>query len=245
MTLQSSGETGVAPDPSWRGLYRAGGISAILIGVLFIVAIVFIAITPQAPSSGGISTLQYIAANRSIYIIGQILGIPSIFLGIVALLALFVALKHFNKNHAAIGSLVAIVAQLLPLAYLTFGSLVYLSDQYAAATTEAQRTAFATAAEGFIAVNNAVSAAGVDPILTAGAIGILILSLVMLKGVFHKGVAYLGIVAGALGIISALGIFIRPLANPPPLGIGYIFYGVLNTAWFVAVGYKLYKLGRD
>jgi len=122
---------------------------------------------------------------------------------------------------------------------------VYLSDQYAAATTDAQRATFATAAEGFIAVNNAVSAAGVDPILTAGAIGILVLSLVMLKGMFHKGVAYLGIVAGALGVISALGVIIRPLATPPPLGIGYIFYACSTRSGFVAVGLKLYKLGRD
>ena len=245
MTKQSSGETVVASDPSWRGLYRVGGVSAVLVGVLFLVAIVLLPITPQAPSSGGVAMLQFIASNRSIYVLEQVLGIAPVFLAIVALLALYIALKHLNKSHAAIGALVAIVSQLLPLAYMTFGSLVYLSDQYAAATTDAQRTVFATASESFMAVNNAVSAAGVDPILTAGAIGILVISLVMLKGVFHKGVAYLGIVTGVLGIISALGIIIRPLANPPPLGIGYIFYAVLNTIWFVAVGSKLYKLGRD
>jgi hypothetical protein len=30
MPQQSAEETAVGPDPSWRGLYKAGGISAIL-----------------------------------------------------------------------------------------------------------------------------------------------------------------------------------------------------------------------
>ena len=107
---------------------------------------------------------------------------------------------------------------------MTFGGLVYLSDNYMAATTDAQRIAFATAAEWAIAVNNAVSAAGIDPLLTACAIGVLVISLVMLKGIFPKGVAYFGIVTGALGIISAFGIIVRPIAVPPPLGIGYTVY---------------------
>jgi len=35
------------------------------------------------------------------------------------------------------------------------------------------------------------------------AIGILVISLVMLRGVFHKGIAYLGIATGAIGAIAA------------------------------------------
>jgi hypothetical protein len=95
--------------------------------------------------------------------------------------------------------------------------------------TEAQRAALASAAEGLIAASNAVNAAG---ILTA--IGILILSLVMLKGIFHKSVAYLGIVTGILGIVSEA---LRDIIGP-----GYIVYGLLLPIWFLAVGWKLYRL---
>ena len=126
------------------------------------------------------------------------------------------AIKNLNKSNAAIGSVLAIVSQAIVLAYMTFGGLVYLSDKYMAATTDAQRTPFATAAEWPIAVMNAVSAAGIDPLLTACAIGVLIISFVMLKGIFPKGVAYLGIITGALGIVSAFGIIVRPIAVPPP-----------------------------
>ena len=93
------------------------------------------------------------------------------------------------------------------------------------AATAAQHTAFATAAEVFIAENNITSAAGIlDPV-------------VMLKDVFPKGVAYLGIVTGALRIISEA---LRPLIGP-----GYFVYGLLLPIWFLVVGWKLYWLARD
>jgi hypothetical protein len=231
---RTSGEAVAGPDPSWRGLYRAGGISGILFVVLTIVSIVLVFTKPLQPSSGGAATLKNIASNRSLYILKQVLWLGPSALAIVVFLALYRALKHLDKSYAAIGALLGIASEILTLAYPTTGEggpvLVYLSDQYMAATTDAQRAAFATAAEGFIAQNNIPSAPG---ILTA--IGILIISLVMLRGVFHKGVAYLGIATGAIGIISES---LRPL-----LGLGYIGYGLLLPTWFLAVGWKLYRLG--
>lgn len=232
-----AGEAEASPDSSWRGLYRAGSISAALYVILVIVPVVLLFTTPQPPISGGAATLQYIAANKSVYIIELVsfvgLSVPAM----VVFLALYAALKHLNKSYAALGAFIGIASEVVALAYssspqsLNVG-LVYLSDQYVAATTAAQRIAFATAAEGLIAVTNAVNAAG---ILTAT--GILVISLVMLKGVFPKGVAYLGIVMGALGIVSEA---IRPI-----LGIGYIVYGLLLPIWFLVVGWKLYRLGSS
>ena len=245
ITQKSPGEVIVGPDASWRSLYKVGGVSGVLTGVLLIISMVLIFTTPQAPSSGGSATLQYIASNKLVYIVEQVLGLAPVFLEIIALLALYMVIKNLNKSYAVIGSVLAICSQAIVLAYTTFGGLVYLSDNYMAATTDAQRITFATAAEWAIAVNNGVSAAGIDPIMTASAIGVLVISLVMLKGIFHKGIAYWGIGTGILGIISAFGIIIRSISVPPPLGIGYLLYAFLLTAWFVAVGIKLYRLGSS
>ena len=223
------------PDPTWRGLYRAGGVSAVLYVVLPIIALVLLIITPPVPSSGGAATLQYIASNRSVYILELVLFVGLSVPAMVVFLALYAALKHLNKSYAAIGALVAIASEVVGLALSSSppslnGGLVYLSDQYVAATTAVQRIAFATAAEGLIAVTNAVNAAGI-----LFEIGILVISLVMLKGVFHKGVAYLGIVTGAVGIVSEA---LRPI-----LGFGYVVFFVLEVIWLIAVGWKLYRLG--
>ena len=84
----------------------------------------------------------------------------------------------------------------------------------------------------FIAENNITGAVGI-----LSPVSILILSLVMLKGVFPKGVAYLGIVTGALGVVSEA---LRPILGP-----GYFVYGLLLPIWFLAVSWKLYQLARD
>jgi Domain of unknown function (DUF4386) len=215
---RSSGETEASPDPSWRDLYRAGGVSAVLFVALVLVAIVLVVVAPPPLNSDGVTTLQYVASHKVLYLIEQALWLaPSVF-ALVVFLALFLALKHLNKSYAALGALAGIVSWALTLALPTTGGgapvLVDLSDHYMAATTTAQQTAFATAAEVFIAENNITSAVG---ILTP--VGILIISLVMLKGVFPKGVAYLGIVTGALGIVSEA---LRPILGP-----GYIVYGLL------------------
>lgn len=234
---RSAGEAETSPDPSWRDLYRAGGVSTALYIVLGIITPVVILMTmPQPPSSGGAATLQYIASNRLGYILEQVLfSAPSVF-AMVVFLALYMALKHLNKSYAAIAALVALVSQVNVLASPVTGggalSLVYLSDHSVTATTAAQRTAFASAAEGYIALNTIVGAAGI-----LFAIGILMISVVMLKGVFLKSIAYLGIVTGTVGIIS------EALRNM--LGIGYLVYWVLFIIWFIAIGWKLYRLGSS
>lgn len=237
-TLQSTivpGEARATPDPSWRSLYLAGGISAALFVVSILVAIGMIIIAPPPLNADGATTLQYIAAHKVMYLIEQVLWLaPSVF-GAVVFLALLQALKHVNKTYTALGFMAGFVSWVLGLAIPTTGGgapvLVSLSSQYVAATTAAQHTAFATAAEAFIAQNNITSAPGI-----LAPVGILILSFVMLKGVFPKGVAYLGIVTGALGIISEA---LRPILGP-----GYIVYGLLLPIWFLFVGWKLYQLAK-
>jgi len=234
---RSSREAVAAPDPSWRGLYRVGAVSAVLYVVLILIPLVLMFTTPQPPLAGGAATLQYIASHKLVYLIELVsfvwLSLPAI----VVFLALSMALKHLNKSYATLGAIIGIASEVIALALnyspqsLNTG-LLDLSDQYVAATTAAQHTVLATAAESLIAMTNAVASAG---ILTA--LGILILSLVMFKGVFHKGVAYLGIVTGVLGIVSEA---LRPIIGP-----GFFVYGLLLPIWFLAVGWKLYRLGMS
>jgi hypothetical protein len=223
------------PDPSWRGLYWAGSVSSFLFVVLNIAAIVILAITPPAPSSGGAATLQWIASNKTAYTLELILFVAPNVLAMVVFLALYMALKNVNKSFAAIAALIAIASEVTAPAVNSSpqslnAALILLSNEYAAATAHAQRLAFATAAESLIATTNAVTLAGIML-----EVGILIISVVMLKGVFPKGVAYLGIVTGVVGIFSEA---LRPL-----IGFAYIVFFVLEVIWLIAVGWRLYRLG--
>jgi len=231
---QQSGEKAVAgPDPSWRGLYRAGGVSAILYVLLSLTVPGVQVLTMQYDfKMDGPTLLQFIAANRLWWITLQTLVLGTSILAIVSFVALFVALKHLNKSYAAIGAVIAITCHLLFLAYYpVLLGLVYLSDQYVAAATGAQRVVFATAAESLIAQNNAF-----NPLYESlFGISILILSLVMLKGLFHKSVAYLGIVTCVAAFIG--------LALWPVVGVAYFWWWLLFMIWFIAAGWKLYRLG--
>lgn len=236
-TLGAPEETAVGSDPPWRGLYRAGAVSAALYVAMILVPVVLLFVAPQPPLSGGDEILQYIAANKTVYVIELISFVGLSLPAIVVFLALYVALKDLDRSHAALGAVIGVSSEIVALAYnssppsLNTG-LLFLSDKYASATSDAQREAFATAAEGLAAVSNAVNAAG---ILTA--LGILIVALVMLKGVFPRSVAYLGVATGAAGMVCEV---LRDM-----IGAGYFVYGLLLPSWFVAVGWRLYKLARD
>ena len=236
---RAAGEAVADPDPSWRVLYRAGGVSAVLFVLLTIVSLVLAFVTPQPQSSGGslmlpggVATLQYIASHRSVFILDQIMFVGPVAFTMLVFLALYVALKSLSKSYAAIGAVVGIAGVVLSLVpFSIVGGLVYLSDHYVAATTVAQRAGFATAADSLIAQNNIVSVGGI-----LFAVGVLVISLAMLKGVFQKGIAYLGIATGVVGIICEA---LRPILGP-----GYSIYLIL-LVWLSAVGWKLYKLGSS
>ena len=215
-------------DPSWSDLFRAGGIAAILFAFLSIADAVVVFILPPPPSSGGAATLEYIIANRPGYIIFQALLVGPVGLTLITFPALYIALRHLNRSYAAIGSVIGVASVVLCLVpFSCVNGLVYLSYQYAAAT-DAQHATFASAAEGLLAQNNSVSVGGV-----LFALSILVISIVMLKGVFSKWVAWLGIVSGGAGIICES---LRPM-----IGAAFSIYGVV-LIWLIAVGWKLYRL---
>jgi hypothetical protein len=237
LTIERAPETAaVGPDPSWRDLYRVAGVCALLATLTYLVALVVTFTVPEAPTEGGTAMLAYIAAHRSAYILEQVLWLAPSVLLTVLFLAFYPALKHLNPSWAAIGAVLGIVAWAVTLAYPATGggapALVYLSDQYAAAATEVERAAVAAAAEGFIAQNYVPTLMGV---LEAAVV--LIVSLVMRQGPFRRGVVYLGIATGAIGIICE---GLKPL-----LGLGYIIYGLFLFVWLIAIGWTLLRLGHD
>jgi hypothetical protein len=119
-----------------------------------------------------------------------------------------------------------------------YASLIALGDDYAAATTDAQREAYVAAANYASAVLTS-TLAGVYNIVTLS-LGILIAGIVMLGGPFGKGTAYLGLVTGILGIVSVAG----PLVVGA-LSVTIIFASVLTAVWILLVGYRLYRIGRQ
>ena len=71
-------------------------------------------------------------------------------------------------------------------------------------------------------------------------LGILLTGLVTLRGAFGRLAAWLGIMTGVLGIVSAAG----PLLIGG-LGATVVVASILTTAWVLVVGYRLWGPGRE
>jgi hypothetical protein len=231
--MQQDQDSTAQADAVWGMLYRIGGISAGLFVALLVVATALAVTTPAAPTAGGAATLEYIASHRTLYIVQQQLWlVPGIFASVLYL-ALYPALKPLHASLAALGCAMGGIAWALTLAMPTTSTgapaLVYLSDQYAATNDPALRIALVGAAESLIAINRTPTVVGV---LTT--VGMLIVSLVMLRGVFPRWIAYLGIATGILGVASEA---LRPVIEG-----GYGVYGLLLLVWTAAVGWRLFGL---
>lgn len=221
-------------DPSWQLLVRIGGVAALVVAAVWIVATILVFVTTP-PTSGGAATLEYIAAHRSLYILKQVLWLAPLGLTAVTFLAFYPVLERFNRSLALLSVVLGVMAWGISLAWPTTGegapALVVLSDQYVAASTPAQQGPFVAAADSLIATNATPAAPGI-----LETISILVVSLAMLSGGVPRGVAYLGIVTGTLG---AVGEALRTV-----LGSAYAVYGVLLLVWLVAVGWALLRAAR-
>lgn len=227
----------VAPDaPTWRPLYRAGAVGTGLAVLLYIIALVLVFATDLAPTSGGADMLAYIDGNRALYIVKQVLWLlPSVLL-MVAFLALTVSLMPVNRSWALIAGTVGIASWAGSYAWPTSGEgsfvLLMLSDRYAGATSEAERAALVASAETMIAYNDAPAALGVMQ-----ALGVLLISMVMLRATFSRGLAWLGVATGAVGIVCE--------ALRPWLGMVYSMYGLLLFAWLIWLTLALWRLANE
>ena len=222
-------------DGSWRHLYFAGSIAALLYVVLVLVPVVLVFVAPVPPTEGR-AVLEYVAVHKALYLAELVCFVGLAVPALVVFGALTAALWPIDKSIAVLGGLFGIASEVIALALGSspqslHGGLVVLSNEYVQAATETRRAELVSAADALIAATNAVSWAG---ILTAA--GILVLSLLMRRGGFGTGVAVLGLVTGALGIVSEA---LRPLIGP-----AYLFYGLLLPTWFALVGRKLLRLAR-
>lgn len=216
---------------SWKSLYRVGGVAALIIVVLFFVQVVAFAMGPLPTMVSGWFTL--LQNNRLLglldldvlYVVDQVLLLP-------ILLALYVALKRASQSYMALATVLGFVSIAVYFATNAAFSMLSLSDQYAAATTDAQRSMFLAAGQATLAVSQGT---GWYVFNVLGSVAPLIISVVMLRSnVFSKATAYAGILGGVIGLalfVPTIGVFVLLIS------------GVTVLIWFILVARRLIQLG--
>lgn len=220
-------------DGRWSWLYRAAGVAALMSVVIILIEVIRNIASP--PPSNVVGWFTLFQDNRLLGLLAfELLIIISNALAIPMYLALYVALRRVSASLMTIALAVGLVGIAVVFAGRPAFEMLYLSDQYAAATTEAQRSMFLSAGEMVLAIFNG-TASQVSYIFAA--IALLIISVVMLRsGIFGKITGYVGIITNVL----ALGFYV------PRIGI---FFGLISVLpfliiWNILVARKFFQLGQ-
>lgn len=251
MTKQVAIDAGTL-DADWKSLYKVSGVAALLAGMIFrrnIAAEISLFSGAKAPGT----VRDWFALLQSNRFLGlsylNIFDIVNYFLISLMFLALFIALRRISKSYMAVAAVLAFLGIAVYWATNTAFSMLSLSDQYAAATTDAQRTQLLAAGQAMLAINR-FSGPHAHPgtggymslLLIAGA-G-LITSIVMLdSNLFNRATAYVGILASALDLAYCTFVLI-PAVDSGVLALSFVpVAGLFWMIWHIMVGWKLYKLG--
>jgi hypothetical protein len=229
---------GGAFDADTRGLCRAGGLCAMVLGLSYL-AITALYLPGGGPPTEAEDWLKHLSGRTAAW--WAILGLSVLtdFLFVPVAVALYAALKQVNKNAilAGAGLLLSFVGLDLTVTWPNYSSLIALGGRYAAATDDARRAMLvASAAHPAAVVTSTLFA--VYAILVPS-VGILVTGLVMLRGPFGRATALSGVASGLLGILAVVGPFVAP-----GLGFAAVIASVFTTVWVLLVGYRLYGLGR-
>ena len=217
-------------DQSEKGILKAGGFSFITAGFVLFLFFIALLVLQTSPTLTPEMILDDPLPPVSLYALaafGELLLMPGV-------LGLYYSLKNVKKTHMLMATalwLVAVISFLISRSQII--SLGPISGSYRATTSETMRAAYLVSAEHAIELGNVFA----DMALMFLGVSSIIIGLVMLKGVFSKGVSYLVIISGTLTLLGTFGVLLEPLTILAPFGL------ILGAVWQVIVGVKLYKLG--
>lgn len=219
-------------------LHRLSSISAIVFGLSYLVIIVLY-VPVGAPPSEPLARLQYHGGNSNLWWAILSLSVFTDLLLIPIALSLFELLKSLNRQAMLLAAACIALFVFLDLAatWTNYASIIVLSSLYSSTTSVGEQARIVAAATApTIMLNSTILF--VYNTLTLS-VGILITGLVMLKGMFGKATAYLGIATGVLGILAVVG----PIVVSA-LSAVIIVASLLTMIWVLLVGVDLYRLTR-
>ncbi len=217
-------------ESAWPWLYKLGSLAAIFSALIIPISIIaYIAWPPAETVIGHFEQFQNnwivgLLGMDLLYLLANVILIPT-------WLALYVALRRANESLMAAALTLGLIGTVALIAARPIVEMLALSQQYAAATTEAQQAIYLAAGEALLAIYHGTSF-NIHYLL--GTIALLIISFMMLNSqTFSKGTAYIGIAAN----IITLGYYL------PIIGIYVSIFSVLfYWIWYLLIARRLWQL---
>ncbi len=228
-------------DPSWKVLCKLGGITALL-WIAMPPAEIIMSLLPGVAdlSTRTVTAVDWFALFQHHWFLGLrnlgLLNIVGAALYIPTILAIYSVLRRDGEAYAALGAITYFVGSAVHLAGSRAFPMLLLSQQYASASTDAQRSLLAAAGQTMLAEGE--SRAGILIV----EFSFLILSAAMLKSkVFSK-------VTASAGIAGSLLMMILEMAFIPPQGVGMLIAAAAALGmmtWSFLTGRELLQLGAS
>jgi hypothetical protein len=217
-------------ESAWNPLYRVGGAAALMVVLLYVIQIIVLVVSPPPSTVIGFFTLFHKNALLGLLDL-DLLSIADYALFVPMFLALYVALRRASPAFMAIATALGLIGIATYFASNTAFEMLSLSSQYAAATTDAQRSLLVASGQAMLAIYQG-TAFDVSYVLLA--VAPLIISAVMLRSnIFGKVTASVGIVANVL----AVGFFV------PAIGVFLSLVSVVGLLiWYVLIARGLFML---
>lgn len=234
-------------DSAWQSLYLVGGIAALVAALLFRrnIAAEISLFSGQVPPDSVTGWFSLFHNDRllglAFYNLFDLVNYA--LLGLM-FLGLYAALRGAQPGYMGLALSFGLVGMGVYFASNQAFAMLSLSEQYAAATTEAQRTSLLAAGETLLAINNpnaAYQGLGVHLSLLSVTLAGLISAWVMLRStIFSKATAYLGMVAH----LFVLGHFIMLIFAPDLIFIPHVAAAVPLVIWELLIARRLLQLRR-
>jgi len=236
-----------------KTLYQVGGVAALVAALLFRrnLAAEYLLLRSiggfrTGPAALPVSALDWFSVLHNYRLIGlTLLNLFDIVnYGLVALifLGLYAALRRDNQGAMTLALVLTWAGAAVYFASNQAFAILSLSDQYAAAGTEAQRNLLLAAGQALIAIQNSSAAYGngiyISYLLVN--LGGLISATVMLHSrVFGKLTAWCGILANVCGLGYYVTFLFAPAWSAIPISTGAVFLLV----WYILIGIRLLRPG--
>ena len=219
-------------NSGWKSLYVIGCVCSLLMVAIILGQFIVFMATPPPLEGTAADWFALFQQNKFTGLLAfELLMIVYVILSVPLALALFAALKRTDRSLASLYLVLTLIGAMSFIAARPAFEMLSLSEQFAAAATDSQRSIFLAAGETMVAVFHG-TAFQVSYFL--GLINGLILSIVMLKGnLFSKTTAYARIASSLLDF----GLFI------PTIGLFLSLFSVLCLLiWNVLVARRLWQL---
>lgn len=234
---------------SWKWIYKLGAIAALTAMAANLLDILLGFGGAELVTYGSQSAVEWFGVYHESWFRGVYgLGILNI-VYMVAMLPVYFALFGAHFERQAIATAITIIMFVTAISIYVSNNaaipLLVLSNKYALATTDLQRSILAAAGEAVLSRGEDFTAGSFIAIFLGG-LAAICTSLVMLRGgIFGKVNAWIGIVGFTfLSLFTIIATFVPVLYQVAFYFLGSMG-GLLALSWFALVARRLFQLGSQ